>query len=184
MTKTALLRTATEGERRAFDALYADMRRPMLAYATALLAGDRSAAEDAVDEAFLAIWCGPRDLSHVDNGKAWVRRIVRNKAVDHIRRQRSARHDPLARAHNAIPDAAAGPEDAALSADAARGLQRALSTLSVEQREVVTLCYFEDRALTDIAAMTGCPLGTVKTRLYHARQILRRALEAQTREEA
>lgn len=180
----ALLRAVAAGERRAFDALYKDMRRPMLAYATRLLAGDRSAAEDAVDEAFLAIWRGRQDLSVIDNRGAWVRRIVRNKAVDHIRRQQSARHDPLVSAHEAMPDAAAGPEDAALSNDTARWLRRALSALSVEQREVVVLCYIEDRPLTDIAAMTGCPLGTVKTRLYHARLILRRALEAQTMEEA
>lgn len=177
MTIAALLRGIAQGERRAFETLYLEMQRPMLAYAIGLLAGDRSAAEDAVDEAFMDIWQSAGSFTGMGSGEGWVRRIVRNKAIDWLRRQRAARTEAWTHLHDYLPDDAVGPEGAALSADAAQWLRGALSALSVEQREVVILCYFEERPLTEIAAIAGCPLGTVKTRLFHARAILRRMLD-------
>lgn len=178
MNAAALIRATAAGDKSAFERLYNQMQRPMLAYALGLLAGDRSAAEDAVDEAFLALWTQADSFTGgADNGQnsgeAWVRRLVRNKAVDWLRRQKSARTEVLTTTHEWLADDGDGPEQAAISADAAHWLRGALTQLSVDQREAVLLAYFEDRSVADIASIIGCPVGTVKTRLFHARQILR-----------
>lgn len=183
MSAAALIRAIATGDARAFERLYSQWQRPMLAYALGLLAADRSAAEDAVDEAFLDIW----NRAHGFNGQsseqaeAWVRRIVRNKAVDWLRRQKASRTEALSSDHDWLTDDGEGPEQAALSADAAHWLRGALSALSMDQREAVMLAYYEDRSLADIAAIMQCPVGTVKTRLFHARHLLRARL---TRDEA
>jgi len=58
-------------------------------------------------------------------------------------------------------------------------VRSALSVLSVEQRAVVELTYYHDRSYREIAAIVGCPVDTVKTRMFHARRKLKTALDAQ-----
>jgi RNA polymerase sigma-70 factor, ECF subfamily len=163
------------GDRAAFSRLYSTTRQNFVRYATALLAGDRDGAEDAVDEAFIVIWQQSARFSGNGSAMGWMRRIVRNKAVDWIRRTRighvSGKGDEFAL--NAIADSAPNPEKLASDESDAAALRRALEVLSVEQREAVWLCYFEDKSLAEIAELCGCPENTVKTRLFHARRILR-----------
>ncbi|MFM5908742.1 MAG: RNA polymerase sigma factor, partial [Novosphingobium sp.] len=78
---------------------------------------------------------------------------------------------------HADPDPDANPERAALRRDAGDRLADALRRLSLDQREAVMLCYFEDMPLAEIARIAGCPEGTVKTRLFHARKALRGHLQ-------
>jgi RNA polymerase sigma-70 factor (ECF subfamily) len=65
------------------------------------------------------------------------------------------------------------PFDTLAQASISAKLRQALSLLSVDQRDVVWLCYFEDKSLSDIADIMQCPENTVKTRLFHARRKLR-----------
>jgi RNA polymerase sigma-70 factor (ECF subfamily) len=58
-------------------------------------------------------------------------------------------------------------------------VRTALNVLSVEQRAVVELTYYHDRSYREIAAIVGCPVDTVKTRMFHARRKLKTALDAQ-----
>ncbi len=170
----AQLRDIARGDKQAFNALYREWQRPLLCYATGLLAGDTSAGEDIVNEAFLAIWKQAGNFTAKGSAEGWIRRIVRNKAVDWIRKQREK---PLSNEMDAgaaadISDDNANPFEDAAQSRAASQLRTALNLLSVEHREAVWLCYFEDRALSEIAEMTGCPENTIKTRLFHARKIL------------
>lgn len=170
------------GDRHAFTRLYARAQPELVRYAAALLAGDVDAALDVVDEAFLSIWRDAGGYAGVGSADGWIRRIVRNKAVDWLRRRRER---PIGESGEALPatlrlvDRAADPEQMAEQASAARALRDALEQLSPEHREVVWLCYFEELPLADIAEVVGCPENTVKTRLFHARRLLRRTLEMQ-----
>lgn len=175
----ALLRATAQGNRTAFDQLYRVQQRPMLAYAAGLLAGDRAAAEDAVDEAFVDVWRQAGAFAGSGSAAGWIRRIVRNKAVDWLRKSGRARHGEWVPAEDIRRDERPGPEGDALAADAAGWLRRALGQLNLDQRETVLLCYFEERSLDEIAAIMGCPAGTVKSRLFHARQSLRQLLPAE-----
>lgn len=162
-----------EGRRRIFEDVYISQRKHLIAYVLTILGGDVHAAEDAVDEAFTDIWRRCDDLAEKLDNPAWLRRVVRNKAVDYLRKV-GGREESLTPALIATTaDEAQTPEHAALLSDERAWLRGALSVLNVDQREVVVMCYFEGRSLQDIAALSNCPVGTVKTRLHYARAKLR-----------
>lgn len=172
------IRAIARGDNAAFTRLYRAERRALLTLATGFLAGDRSAAEDVVDTAFIAVWQGAGRYQGHGNAlaKAWLRRILRNKAVDWLRA--NGRYDLGFEGDLGVLDAdqSANPEQAALGSDAASRLAAAMARLSFEQREAVMLCYFEDLPLAEIAEIARCPKGTVKTRLFHARKALKAEL--------
>lgn len=162
-------------DRQAFAALYQQAFKPMMRYLVGLLAGDRSAAEDVYNEAMTAIWLQACRFDASGSPAGWIRRIMRNKAVDWLRKQAVTR--PLSEGstfHLAdLPDEGQSPFEAAAQASTSERLRHALATLSVDHREVVWLCYFEELPLAEIATLVGCPENTVKTRLFHARKELK-----------
>ncbi len=168
------IKRISTGSSDAFKALYTDQQPIMLRYAAGLLAGDRDAAMDAVDEAFMEIWRHADRYSGNGSAQGWIRHIVRNKAIDWLRKQRER---PLkSEAEQAVfenhADDADTPAQAAEKHSTANELRAALTRLSIDHREVVWLCYFEEKSLSEIAALVGCPENTVKTRLFHARKQL------------
>lgn len=173
-TKTMLFDIA-RGSQKAFATLYTQQQPIMIRYATGLLAGDVAAAEDAVDEAFVAIWQQAGRFEGSGNANGWVRRIVRNKAIDWLRKQRDSDH-PTMELDDQTPDADQSPYDYAEQSCESNHLRKALEKLSFEHREAVWLCYFEDKSMNEIAEIASCPTNTVKTRLFHARQYLRTTL--------
>ena len=172
-TTETLIRDVAIGSKGAFAALYRALQPQMLRYATGLLAGDRSAAEDAVDEAFAAVWTQAGQYTGQGSADGWVRRIVRNKAVDFARRNREssigkADQDWL----DQTPSDHISPFEEAANQSDRQWLGAALARLSPDHREAVWLCYYEEQPLAQIAAIMGCPENTVKTRLFHARKQL------------
>ena len=167
------LRAIARGDRAAFDRLYRAQRRPLLAYALGLLAGDRAAAEDAVDEALIDVWQQAGRFAGQGSAQGWIRRIVRNKAVDWLRKHGSARFAEWSAADDDRADESPDAEAQLVAANTGDWLRAALGKLSLDQREAVLLCYYEERPLAEIAAIQTCPEGTVKTRLFHARLNLR-----------
>jgi RNA polymerase sigma-70 factor, ECF subfamily len=169
------LRGIARGERGAFAELYRAMQPSYIRYATGLLAGDREAAEDVVDEAFIAIWEQAGCFAGSGSAQGWMRRIVRNKAVDWLRKQReqSLSGQDQMEAFNRIPDTAPSPYAVAESNSSAQQLRLALDSLSLDHREAIWLCYFEEKSVAEIAEIADCPVNTVKTRLFHARKIMR-----------
>ncbi|MFM5931528.1 MAG: RNA polymerase sigma factor [Novosphingobium sp.] len=167
------------GDHAAFTALYRQQARALTVLARGILGGDRAAAEDVVDATFIAVWQGAGRYQGQSAGEAagWLRRVLRNKAVDWLRA--NARYDTGLEADHAQADTdpLSNPERAAMQRDAGERLAVAMRRLSVDQREAVMLCYFEDMALADIARIARCPEGTVKTRLFHARKALRGYLQ-------
>ena len=142
MTATdMLIRDIAKGRKNAFAELYRAQQADMLRYATGLLAGDRAAAEDAVDEAFTAIWTQAGRYTGVGNADGWVRRIVRNKAVDITRRNRetslgNADQDWL----DQEPSNQPSPFDAAANQSDRQWLGGAMAQLSPDHREALWLC--------------------------------------------
>lgn len=145
----------------------------------AVLLGDRAEAEEATHEAILRAQRSWPRLRDPDAAAAWLDRIVVNECRDRLRRRRVARGvfavEPPERARAAALVASAP------SVDELDGLRRALSTLSPEQRIVVTLRYFLDLPLEAVASRAGVPIGTVKSRLHAALEYLRAAYQADAR---
>jgi RNA polymerase sigma-70 factor, ECF subfamily len=166
--------------RAAFSDLYREWQPNFVRYATGILAGDKSAAEDVVDEAMLAIWQQADRYAGQGSAAGWMRRIVRNKAIDWLRKckESPAGEAVYQEAEDPHYEEAASPFYAAAQAMEALNLRQALEHLSFEQREAVWLCYFEERSMAEIATIANCPQNTVKTRLFHARRVLRNMVKA------
>jgi RNA polymerase sigma factor (sigma-70 family) len=135
-----------------------------------------SDAEDVVQEAVLRAFRGFEGRRGGD-AKAWLLTIVRNCHLTAVMQQRRRAQVPLPEEHDThdghVMVATDDPEAASLEADQAMILERLLSTLSDDYREVLVLREIEDMGYRDIAAVTNLPIGTVMSRLARARAALK-----------
>jgi RNA polymerase sigma factor (sigma-70 family) len=172
-----LLTACAEGDEQALGSLYD--RYGKVAYGLALrIVRDAALAEDAVQEAFLAVW---RQAGSFDRcrGKpsTWILTLVHRRAVDLVRSQSR---------FNALPDrlevtapqaavAKSAGDDVELR-EARREAQAALATLSSAERQVLDLAYWGGLTQSEIATALGIPAGTVKSRTFNALSRLGKAL--------
>jgi RNA polymerase sigma-70 factor (ECF subfamily) len=130
--------------------------------------GDRSIAEDVAQEAFLSIWrSGARYDRTRGSVRAWLLGIVRNRAIDALRRE-GGRAPRLRFDDEAILEQRPAPEHTeaqALLRETRAEVRGALSQLPSEQSEVIQLAFFGGFTHSEIAEMLGTPLGTVKGRM-------------------
>jgi RNA polymerase sigma-70 factor (ECF subfamily) len=155
-----LLARVAERDRAAFEILYGRYVRPVFGLALRRL-GDRGHAEDAVQEAFAAIWRSAATY-RPERGAAggWVYTVARNAIVDRLRR-----NGPAAGAE--LPELVStehGPDERAEESDTAFRVHRALEELQPREREVIELAYWSGLSQSEVAEYLGLPLGTVKTR--------------------
>ncbi|MGY1642801.1 sigma-70 family RNA polymerase sigma factor [Geodermatophilus sp. SYSU D00703] len=176
-----LLSQMRAGDRRAVDDLYDRYGRLAFTLARRVL-GEDTPAEDVVQEVFLGVWRDPgahdRDRGTVS---AWLIALVHHEAVDAVRREESLRRrrdragEDLARAAAAHD----GEEDvwARVVSDRVRS---ALGGLPAAQREALTLACYGGYTQREVAALTGAPLDTVKTRMLAGMRRLREELGGAT----
>jgi RNA polymerase sigma-70 factor, ECF subfamily len=166
-TSPDLLDRARAGDPDALDGLFGELIDPAFRLALALL-HDRQAAEDAVQEAAVRAW---RKLGHLRldaEVRPWFLAFVANQC----RNARRARWGSVLKLET-LERAGPGIEDHVVrGAD----LRRALAGLSHEQRVAVVLHYAMDLPLDEVAAVTGVPAGTVKSRIHRATAALRARL--------
>lgn len=173
-----LVGQARLGGRRAFDELVRRWHKRLVAHAWRLT-GDGDAARDAVQAAWLEIVRGLPSLRDDAAFPAWAFRIVSRRAARAIDARRRERD--LAKAYAAEPSVEDEPVHAADAGEAAR-LQRAIAALPPVQRAAIGLYYTEGMSVAEAAVALDVPVGTVKTRLMHARRALRAALEGESDE--
>ena len=162
-----LMPLLAEQDPEAFEVFYD--RHGGAAYSLAYrIVGDRSGAEDVVQEAFISIWrSGGRYDRARGSVRSWTLGIVRNRAIDALRRQ-SGKAPKLNFDDEAALEqrpAAELTEEQALQRESAREVRGALSELPDEQSKVIQLAYFGGFSHSEIAEMLGMPLGTVKGRM-------------------
>jgi len=140
------------------------------------LVGDAAAAEDLVHDVFTALPSAARRFQEGSSLRTFLLGIAVNHARHHVRSaaRRRAAMERFAREPSASPT---DPERAAERADLARALTVALDELPLEQRVAFVLCEVEGRSSPEAAEITGAPEATIRTRVFHARQKLRAALE-------
>ncbi|CAN5573427.1 sigma-70 family RNA polymerase sigma factor [soil metagenome] len=138
------------------------------------IVGNEPDARDATQEAFLVAWRKLATLRDPDRFDAWLQRVCVNACRMTLRGQRRIREVHLA--EEALPGR--GESDA--HRDLA-WLDAAFRRLSVDERALLTLHHLEGRGLPELATLLEVPLGTVKSRLFAARRVLRAALEAERR---
>lgn len=168
---------ARRGETTAWARLLERYQTPLFSYARELLRED-TAALDVVQDSFVA---AHRHLSTLrDDARfgSWLFGIAHQKIVQHWRR--AGRSEPLdADTLAATPDDAADdPRERLLRSEQGAALLALVDELPATQRAVLVLHLLEDFPLHEIAEITGAPLGTVKSRLHHARRALRERILA------
>jgi RNA polymerase sigma-70 factor (ECF subfamily) len=159
-----VLRVA-DGDARAFEAIYHRYRAPALALAIRVT-GSRSSAEEATQDAFVALWRTARRYDPSRGTlKAWLLAMVRNRSIDSLRR--GARHNHHVGIDAALVErveAAERTEDLVAAREEARNARRLVAGLPSAQRQVIELAFFSGLTQTEVAATVGIPLGTVKGR--------------------
>ena len=176
-TEADLVAAAQGGSEAAFSALVATWGRRLTAHAWRLL-GDGEAARDVSQSAWLEIARGLNQLRDPMAFPAWAYRIVSRRAAAHIRSLQSDRRlvRDLEQAGQIAPEPPNDPSDQAQS----RALQAAIRALPPAQRAAIALHHFEGLSVAETAVALDTPVGTIKTRLMHARLKLRAALQGAT----
>ena len=174
LSDSELLRLVADGDRLAFEEIYRRYVRPVLGLALRRL-GDRGRAEDATQEAFVAVWRSARTFDPGrGRGAPWLYAVARNAITDGLRRT----PEPPAE----IPEGPGTEPDPADHADAAWTafrVHRALEVLPPHERPVIELAYWRGLSQSEIAEALSIPLGTVKTRTRSALARLADALEGE-----
>jgi RNA polymerase sigma factor (sigma-70 family) len=170
----ALVERIAQGDQQAVAILHGRYARQAYGLAVRVTV-DPSLAEDAVQEAFTAVW-RQAGRYHRSRGAAssWLMSLVHNKAVDVVRRE-SSRRRPIAPEQLEAPPVRT-PEQEALANEEGAVARRALGRLPAEQRELLTLLYLDGLTQREVADRLQVPLGTVKSRTHAAMRSLRRAL--------
>jgi len=163
---------AQGGSRDAMDRLVRRWTAKLVRYASRTT-GNSQSARDIVQETWIAAIRALPRLADSSQFPAWIYAIAHRKTVDSIRKtQRSRRL--IEHAQRELEEAAAPNESEAVEQRA--DLSAAIARLSEEQRAVVHLFYGEDLSVHEIATVLAVPVGTVKSRLFHARTTLRHHL--------
>lgn len=169
----ALLGRVQRGDDQAMSALFD--RYSKVVYSVALrVLRDPTAAEDVLQEVFMQIWRNPTGFEATRGSLGgWLAVVSRNRSIDALRRKRPADSvDDLALASNYnLADEA----ERNSMMEKARGV---IYQLPLEQRKTLEMAFFDGLTHSEIAEMTGDPLGTVKTRIRSALMSLRKALTA------
>ena len=167
----------------AFRQLYKAFSRKVFAYVLNMLS-DHARAEEVLADSFYEVWRHPDRFRGDSQFSTWLIGIARRKA---LMVHRARRPDEV---HGDLEDiaettAADTPDGYAELAGKQRreGVQHCMGKLSDEHRECLHLVFYEGMSLADVAEVQNCPEGTVKTRLFHARQKIKNCLQSLLRSE-
>ncbi len=178
-----LFARAREGDASAFCCLIEPLQTRLLRQAAAL-AGDLNLAEDLVSEVRMRAWKHLSRYNETCRLSTWLYAILLHCHQEAVRRARSRPISlsrlPLSEAqerrqqqeNNSSPDPS--PAETALQRETLLQLNRCIATLPEKHRDIIQLRFFEDASLPDMAVVLGCSVGTVKSRLHHALEKLRK----------
>ncbi len=161
-----------DGERAAFEELF-EMYQPRLKYYVRRLDEGGSNIDDILQDIWLAVFKKIHKLKDTRLFTVWLYRIARNKVYDRFRRK--DRFVTLPEDEYPVSD---GSEPKFDGSDAEK-LHRALGKLKPYHREVLTLCFIEQMSYQSIADVVDCSIGTVRSRIFYAKQSLRQEMEMQ-----
>ena len=173
-----LVTRAAAGREDGFEELVRRYQRPIAAYVYRMV-GDYEAALDLTQEVFIKVYNSLRRYRSEFKFSTWIYKIAHNSAVDHLRRQ-GGREQALLREFDGeqydlpIESRRPSPEQESERAERRAEIERVVSQLPAAYRELVVLRHSHDLSYDEIAEVTGLPLGTVKNRLFRAREVMRR----------
>jgi len=170
-----LMQRMAAGDRQAFEQLYRRHARRLLRYLKRCLI-QHELAEEVLNEVMLVLWQQAAHFEPRGPVAAWLFGIARHKAY---RALRAVKPRPVSPPATSEASAADLLEVHVARQDLGQAVARALAHLPPTEREVVELTYYHDLSYMEIAAIVGCPVNTVKTRMSRARDRLARQLAVQ-----
>jgi RNA polymerase sigma-70 factor (ECF subfamily) len=174
--QSSLVARARAGERAAFEALLAQARPRALSVAAKVLRNPDD-AEDAVQEGFLKAWRNLHRFEGRSSFSTWIHRIVMNASLDLLRRHTcrpaavgGREQEETLERQDAVELSPETPERAYARSQASTMVRDALEMLPPIHSQVITLRELEEHSYEEIAHIAACPIGTVMSRLHHARR--------------
>lgn len=171
-THKLLLTQIAAGDKQALAALYRAFEKPVYKFIVSRL-NDPHEASDILHEVFMDIWRAAASFEGRSQVRTWIFGIAYRKVVDvHRKRGRVTVTDEVPETGE-VEDAA----DASYAAQQeAEHLRYCMGTLKDEHRSALSLAFYEDMTCAEIADVAGVPEGTIKSRLHHAKKLLRHCL--------
>ena len=172
-----LVSTAVGGREASFEELVRRYQRPIASYVYRMV-GDYDAALDLTQEVFIKIYNSLARYRSEFKFSTWIYKIAHNAAIDHLRRY-SVREQILSaesdgtRPEVAIESRWLTPEQESEREERRSEIESVVQTLPAAYRELIVLRHSHDLSYDEIAEVTGLPLGTVKNRLFRAREAMR-----------
>jgi RNA polymerase sigma-70 factor, ECF subfamily len=166
---SALLAAIAAGDRRALEELYLSFHRRLARFLSRFTSRYEN-VEEIINDTFMVVWQSAKDFRNASQVSTWIIGIAYRTALKSFRRQKN---------HAAAQSLEDYPEqtvDPTFDAELNDWLNHGLSRLPMEQRLTLELAYHMGHSLEEIAAITDCPVGTVKARMFHAREKLRQYL--------
>jgi RNA polymerase sigma factor (sigma-70 family) len=167
-----LIARISDGDVSAFEELYRAYHPGMTRFVANLVRRPTMIAE-VVNDTMMVVWEKGSSFTGASKLSTWMFAIAYRKAMRALRRLDEAIEDNQSDNRPALD---LTPEEATTQSRASILLAEAMASLSDDHRTVVNLTYFHEMDYREIAAIMGCPVGTVKTRMFHARRHLHRLL--------
>jgi RNA polymerase sigma-70 factor, ECF subfamily len=164
-----LLLAIAAGDRRALEELYLSYHRRLARFLSRFTPGYEN-VEEIINDTFMVVWQNAKDFRNASQVSTWVIGIAYRTALKSLRRQKN--HAAAANLDD-YPEQSVDPTSDTETND---WLKHGMNRLPVEQRLTLELAYNMGHSLEEIAAITECPVGTVKARMFHAREKLRQYL--------
>lgn len=164
-----LIKRVAEGDTDSLETLYNACAKGVYALAYSIVKS-HAMAEDIMQDTFVRVFSSASSFTSVGNGRAWIYRIARNLSLNAVTRRRTDSLDSIAEQTGNQIASHVSTEDTAVTE---HSVDHALSQLSDNEREVITLHSMSGLTLKEIASLLGVPLGTVKWRHAQALKKLR-----------
>jgi RNA polymerase sigma-70 factor (ECF subfamily) len=166
-----LLLAVATGNRQALETLYLNYHRRLARFLSRFTPRYEN-VEEIINDTFMAVWQSAKDFRNASQVSTWILGIAYRTALNSLRRQKNH-----AAARN-LDDCPEQTIDPMLETEVQDWLAHGLNRLPVEQRLTLELAYHMGYSMEEISAITGAPVGTVKARMFHAREKLRQYLPA------
>jgi RNA polymerase sigma-70 factor (ECF subfamily) len=166
-----LLVAVAAGNRRALEELYLSYHRRLARFLSRFTSRYEN-VEEIINDTFMVVWQSAKDFRYASQVSTWIIGIAYRTALKSLRRQKN---HVGARSLDDCPEQTVDPTS---DTEVQDWLKHGLNQLPLEQRLSLELAYQMGHSLEEIAAITECPVGTVKARMFHAREKLRQYLPA------
>lgn len=177
VTDRELVATAVNGSEGGFEELVRRYQRPISAYVYRMV-GDYEVALDLTQEIFMKVYGSLSRYRSEFKFSTWIYKIAHNAAIDYLRRKAANEVSIMKDVHGEeyelpIDSGKMSPEVASERKERQREIETVVRSLPAAYRELIVLRHAQDLTYDEIVEVTGLPLGTVKNRLFRAREMMR-----------